>query len=69
MSTVDIRVEEDPTRLRPSDVPVMICDNRCLLEATGWQPGIELRRTLQDVLNAWRLDIQGNSAAAFGVPG
>lgn len=67
MNSANIRVEEDPSRLRPSDVPVMICDNRRLIAATGWQPGIDLRHTLQDVLNGWRLDIQGNRAAPQGV--
>jgi len=67
MSTVDIRVEQDPSRLRPSDVPAMICDNRRLVEATGWQPRLALRDTLQDVLNGWRQDIQGNRAAEGGV--
>lgn len=69
MSDAPIRVEQDPARLRPSDVPVMICDNRRLVEATGWQPRIPLRRTLQDVLESWRQDIRGNSAASFGVAG
>ena len=67
MSDVPIRIEQDPTRLRPSDVPAMICDNRRLVEATGWQPRIDLRRTLQDVLDGWRQDVQGNRAAARGV--
>lgn len=69
MSSASIRVEQDPARLRPSDVPAMICDNRRLVEATGWQPRIELRRTLQEVLDGWRLDFQGNSAATVGVSG
>ncbi|HRJ42885.1 MAG: GDP-mannose 4,6-dehydratase [Caldilineaceae bacterium] len=69
MSSASIRVEEDPARLRPSDVPVMICDNRRLVEATGWQPRIELDRTLQDVLETWRRDILGNRPAPTGVSG
>jgi len=69
MSDVSIRVEQDPARLRPSDVPVMVCDNRRLVDATGWQPRIELRRTLQDVLDAWRRDVLGNRPALAGVPG
>lgn len=69
MSSTSIQVEQDPARLRPSDVPVMICDNRRLVAATGWQPRIALRRTLQDVLDAWRLDIRGNRPALTGVSG
>ncbi|MBX3054321.1 MAG: GDP-mannose 4,6-dehydratase [Caldilineaceae bacterium] len=67
MSDAPIRIEQDPTRLRPSDVPVMICDNRRLVEVTGWQPNIELRHTLQDVLNGWRQDIRGNRPPVAGV--
>jgi len=50
-------VQLDPERLRPSDVPVSICDNRRLVAATGWQPRIDLRRTLQDLLDYWRREI------------
>ena len=57
MTSVDIDVQLDPERLRPSDVPVSICDNRRLVAATGWQPRIDLRRTLQDLLDYWRREI------------
>lgn len=67
MSSHPIRVEKDPARLRPSDVPVMICDNRRLVETTGWQPRYDLRRTLADVLAGWRRDVQGNRPAAAAV--
>lgn len=67
MSDMDIRVEQDPTRLRPSDVPSMICDNRRLLQATGWQPSLDLSHTLQNVLDAWRQDVRGNHPRFAGV--
>ncbi len=57
MTSMDIDVQLDPERLRPSDVPVSICDNRRLVAATGWQPRIDLRRTLQDLLDYWRREI------------
>ena len=57
MTSMDIDVQLDPDRLRPSDVPVSICDNRRLVAATGWQPRIDLRRTLQDLLDYWRREI------------
>ncbi|MBI3958154.1 MAG: GDP-mannose 4,6-dehydratase [Chloroflexi bacterium] len=69
MSNAPIQVEQDPSRLRPSDVPAMICDNRRLVAATGWQPRVDLRRTLQDVLDAWRLDVRGNRPGLMGVSG
>lgn len=66
MSSADIAVEQDPARLRPSDIPAMIADNRRLVEQTGWQPRFDLERTMADVLASWREDIQGNRPAASG---
>jgi GDP-4-dehydro-6-deoxy-D-mannose reductase len=54
LSTVPVRVETDPTRLRPSDVPRSWCDNSKLRAATGWQPEIDLRDSLKDMLDDWR---------------
>lgn len=53
-SSVDLRVEPDPARMRPSDVPVSICDNSRLRSATGWQPEIPFEKSLQDILDDWR---------------
>lgn len=58
LSCVQIRVEEDAARLRPSDVPVSICDNRRLIAATGWRPEIDLRQTLGEILNYWRQELR-----------
>lgn len=57
-ATVDVKVELDETRLRPSDVPISVCDNRRLAEITGWQPTIDLKQTLRDLLNYWRESIK-----------
>lgn len=57
-ASVDVKVELDPTRLRPSDVPISVCDNQRLVSATGWQPTIDLRQTLKDLLNYWRENIK-----------
>jgi len=54
LTDLDIAVETDPTRLRPSDIPRTVCDNRKLVTATGWTPEIALEDTLQDLLNYWR---------------
>lgn len=58
LSPVRVELAPDPTRLRPSDVPVSCCDNRKLVAATGWQPTIELRRSLADLLDSWRRHIR-----------
>jgi GDP-4-dehydro-6-deoxy-D-mannose reductase len=52
-----IRVTPDPARLQPADVPVQIGSAARLLQATGWQPEIPLRQTLEDVLDFWRQHI------------
>ena len=47
-------VENDPARMRPSDVPVSICDNSRLKAATGWRPEVSFEQSLLDILNDWR---------------
>jgi GDP-4-dehydro-6-deoxy-D-mannose reductase len=54
MSRVAIEVEPDPERMRPSDVPIMVCDNRRFVDDTGWQPTIALETSLRDALDDWR---------------
>lgn len=54
LSKVKIKVKEDPERLRPSDVPILIGDNAKFIKQTGWQPEIPFEKTLQDLLNYWR---------------
>ena len=54
LSAIEIRVEQDPQRLRPSDVACTVCNPASLFEATGWRPSISLRESLADVLQFWR---------------
>src|ERR1700730_12784164 len=54
VSGASIRVEQDPQRMRPSDVPVLIGDSSKFRKATGWQPEIPFRQTLRDLLDYWR---------------
>jgi len=54
LSFATVEVTVDPARLRPSDVPTSVCDNRRLVAATGWQPQISLEQSLTDLLNYWR---------------
>jgi GDP-4-dehydro-6-deoxy-D-mannose reductase len=54
MSKIKVKVEVDPQRLRPSDVPVLLSDCTKLKELTGWQPKIPIRQSLEDLLNYWR---------------
>jgi GDP-4-dehydro-6-deoxy-D-mannose reductase len=62
LTTASIRVEVDPDRLRPSDVPCTYCDYRKLQHDTGWQPQIALQTTLADLLAGWREQIKKREA-------
>jgi GDP-4-dehydro-6-deoxy-D-mannose reductase len=61
MSHLLIRVKEDPARIRPSDVPVMVCDNTKFRNRTGWEPRIPFRQTLSDLLDHWRESLSGKN--------
>ncbi len=53
-TSAEVRVEIDPDRLRPSDLPVFCGDATKLQEATDWARTIDLSQTLADVLQDWR---------------
>lgn len=58
LTTASIEITVDPARMRPSDVPASVCDNRRLVQATGWQPEIDLRDSLRDVFTDWREQVR-----------
>lgn len=53
-SSVDIRVEVDPEKLRPVDVPIIEADTTKIYKETGWQPKIPLEQTIRETLDFWR---------------
>jgi len=57
-SKVKITVKQDPSRIRPSDVPVLVGDNTKFSSVTGWKPEIPFEKTLKDLLNYWREKIK-----------
>ena len=57
MSGVEVEVREDPDRLRPSDVPVLLGDCTKFEKATGWKAVIPYDKTLRDMLDYWRAEI------------
>lgn len=54
LSKVKVKVEVDPARLRPSDVPILLPDCSKFMTLTGWKPKIPFAKTLEDLLNYWR---------------
>ena len=53
-STVRLRHEVDPGRLRSGEVPEVRGSAERLRSATGWRPEIPLDRTVRDTLEDWR---------------
>ena len=53
-SKKEIRVEVEPSRMRPVDVPVIEADISKLKTCTGWKQKITLEETIQDTLEYWR---------------
>lgn len=58
MSAIDIKVEQDPKRMRPSDMPLMVCDNSRFCRKTGWWPEISFEQSLSDLLDYWRVRLR-----------
>ena len=54
LSRVPVRVERDPDRMRPSDVPVLVCDSGRFRRQTGWEPEYDLEHSLLAALDDWR---------------
>ena len=55
----EVEVRQDPARLRPSDVPLLLGDNSKFREATGWKPEIPFEQTAKDLLDYWRERVNG----------
>lgn len=54
MTDVQIEVRQDPQRMRPSDVQILLADSTKFRKLTGWEPKIPFEKTLEDLLNYWR---------------
>lgn len=54
LSTVSIEVVQDPSRMRPSDVEILLGDASRFQHQTGWKPTISFDQTLADLLQYWR---------------
>ncbi len=53
LSNTPMEVVQDPARLRPSDVPDLVCDIAKIAEL-GWQSQVPLDETLKNTLDYWR---------------
>jgi GDP-4-dehydro-6-deoxy-D-mannose reductase len=51
---VPVEVREDPARMRPADVPILVGRPEKLRACTGWQPQLTLVHSLRDIYAAAR---------------
>lgn len=54
ISGLQVEIKEDPERLRPSDVEILLGDYEKFHKKTGWKPEIPFEKTMEDLLNYWR---------------
>ncbi len=54
MACCEIPVEQDPSRMRPSDTPVICCNHDKLTGNTGWEPEYTISQILEDTLKYYR---------------
>ena len=54
LTKAKIEVRQDPARMRPSDVPILLGSYEKFQRQTGWQPEIHFEQTIRDLLDYWR---------------
>lgn len=54
LSKKEIILKQDPQRVRPTEISLLVGNNQKLTKLTGWQPKYTLDQTLQDTLEYWR---------------
>ena len=58
LSTVDdLKIEMDPSRLRPIDADLQVPDTSKFSAHTGWEPVYSFETTMKDLLDYWREQI------------
>jgi GDP-4-dehydro-6-deoxy-D-mannose reductase len=60
-SNKKIDIKTDPTRIRPSDVPILLGTYKKFNKVTGWEPKIPFEKTLADLLDYWRNRLKNNN--------
>ncbi len=62
LSRKKITFAVDPAKNRPSDIPILVGDNRKIKSDVGWQPEIPIDKTLADLLDWWREKLKKNES-------
>ena len=54
----DFTTHADASRIRPSDIPLLLGDHTMFTAKTGWRPTIPFHQTMKDLLDYWRERVQ-----------
>jgi len=54
MCPLTVTIEQDPARMRPTDIPFAAGNSELVRKTVGWSPTKPLRETLQEMLSYWR---------------
>ena len=65
MSKLIIQVYQDSKRVRPSEVPELICNASRFRRKTGWRPEISINQSLSDLLEYWRTKLSSRSDSLY----
>jgi GDP-4-dehydro-6-deoxy-D-mannose reductase len=65
-TTNGISYETDPQFVRPTQVPLLICDPSKFHERTNWSPTLGFGRILSDTLDYWREQVRSREVNTAG---
>ena len=57
LAPIEVTHEVDPARVRASEVMDLRGDHSRLTAATGWEPEIPLRQTVEDTIGWWEREL------------
>ena len=66
LTDVSVKVEPDPARFRPVDVPLVYGSADRFSRKTGWVARIPFTQTLEDTLDYWRGEVGSKPSASGG---
>jgi GDP-4-dehydro-6-deoxy-D-mannose reductase len=67
LARVDVHTEVDPALVRSGQAPHFALDAKRFRDATGWEPKIELKESLKDLLDYWREQVLANAGRRAAV--
>jgi GDPmannose 4,6-dehydratase len=63
----EIKIIVNPGLIRPLDADLQIPDTTKFESHTGWKPEIQFEKTMQDLLEYWRINIRTQNYRAFWI--